>query len=255
MKTKTFLTLLSLILLTACPDKHGKTTGSAQPPLKVAVCQPDKLEAVADLIAALKEPLQKQVWAKQRGLELQIILPDGETVSVPAPAADSFMVKLFGPNTPTARQQKLDAHLAALETKLKAGCSGKAMSLTTLKAVPETLYAAEDFMVWVAGGDAKNPWAGEKKMPTALVTNPATLDATLDEKQAQNLLVLTTSVEMPVAKAVKKPTAKIAQKAKTQAPAPQPKMATATVAKRNEPISGKAGNTLSSTSVTTKPNP
>ncbi len=216
MKATRILFLLPLLLLTACPEKGGSGSSAATPSLKVAVCQPDEPEAIPPLISSLTPMLKEQVWTRQRGLELQVVLTDGTTQSVPAPTEKSWMEKLFGPNTPAVREEKLTAHLAALEATLKSGCNNQPMSLTTLKAVPETLYAGETFVAWAANGGGKNPWTQEKQKPTAFVADSPSLNTALNDQQTQNLLVLTSSVPMPVVKAklVKQPTPKVMQKAK-----------------------------------------
>jgi outer membrane protein OmpA-like peptidoglycan-associated protein len=230
MKTKLHLLSLLLIpaLLTSCPEKGGSSTSA----LRVAVCQPESLETVPTLMDSLKHALAENKQAGSAGLEVRVIVSEDEIVTIPAPKVESVMVNLFGPSTPYALQKKLEAHLAAVEERLKAGCPAKPVSLATLKSAPQALYGAEDYVVWALQGDARSVWSGAEKTPKAVVTDAETLAATLDAASTQNLLVLNSSVKAPVVIAAKKPVKKVPVVAKAKAvpvsapkaPAPQAPM-------------------------------
>lgn len=218
MNTRLILTLLAsglALTLPSCIDETAGASRSKQSAPTLVITKPAKAETATSVADTLREALtqtaQASGGANVPNPHVSIIMPDGNTVDIPAPKVDGGV---FGANSPKARQERLEKHLAAISAMLSKNCTGKPVPSTTVKAKVTALRAG-GFELWPTNGTV-NLWKETEKGPARIHADRDAFVKALAAGTDGQFLIITDVAATPAPKEPKSPGPKLAKGSKPE---------------------------------------
>ena len=198
---------LAVGLSTGCmPENNTNLHGgkSTAPPLRFVVTQPASPEAAKEIVAALGEPLTAIAKASNGATvpipEIRILRGNGKDglITVTGAAASGLGVVLFGDQTPSAKKELLSNTLAALESALRTGATGKPVEARVIKEAAQGVFRSSGFTAFIAAGGG-TLWESKDTGPTTVLDDSAAFAQKVAADQSGGFLVLTDSTGLKVA--------------------------------------------------------